>query len=579
MASIVVRISGANGDGIESSGDLLMRVLNRSGLYVFGYRGYQSVIRGGHVWYQVRIGDKKLFSHGRGIDILVAMNQDAITHDSSHLNANAIVLYDPSKVNADSLEGKGYRLVKIPMLEIATKAGGSSVMRNVAAIGATLGFIGVSKDTINDVLKRMFLRKGQEVVDLNSKIADTGYGYEGVSDAYHMKGDGKQRYVIDGNSAIALGAYAGGCKFYAAYPMTPASGIMHWFAAHENRGALFKQTEDEIAAINMTIGAASAGVRAMCGTSGGGFSLMVEALGLSGMLEVPIVVVDSQRTGPSTGLPTKTEQGDMLFAMHASQGEFPRIVLAPRNVEECFTMGNEALNMAEKYQCPVLVLLDLYVSEHVESIDSFDTDSIKIDRGKVVESNESGERFKRYLLTEDGVSPRAYIGAPGLEFTATSYEHNEYGDLVSDVLSGLDEHVEMRRKMQDKRMMKTCTMLKNETVFVPTVTNDKAKYHLVTFGSTTEPATDAVEILRAKGLDFGLISFNYLEPLDEAKMKSMLSGKTLIDVECNYTAQLAKLIRMRTGIEITKMILKYDGEAMTAEEIAEKAEEQVKNAV
>ena len=579
MASIVVRIAGANGDGIESSGDLLMRVLNRSGLYVFGYRGYQSVIRGGHVWYQVRIGDKKLFSHGRGVDILVAMNQDAITHDSPHLNANAIVLYDPSKVNADSLEGKGYRLVKIPMLEIATKAGGSPVMRNVAAIGASSRIHRGQQGHHQRRSERMFLRKGQEVVDLNAKIADTGYGYEGVSDSYHMKGDGKQRYVIDGNSAIALGAYAGGCKFYAAYPMTPASGIMHWFAAHENRGALFKQTEDEIAAINMTIGAASAGVRAMCGTSGGGFSLMVEALGLSGMLEVPIVVVDSQRTGPSTGLPTKTEQGDMLFAMHASQGEFPRIVLAPRNVEECFTMGNEALNMAEKYQCPVLVLLDLYVSEHVESIDSFDTDSIKIDRGKVVESNESGERFKRYLLTEDGVSPRAYIGAPGLEFTATSYEHNEYGDLVSDVLSGLDEHVEMRRKMQDKRMMKTCTMLKNETVFVPTVTNDKAKYHLVTVRIHHRARDGRGRDTQGEGAGLRTHILQLPRSFDEAKTKSMLSGKTLIDVECNYTAQLAKLIRMRTGIEITKMILKYDGEAMTAEEIAEKAEEQVRNAV
>jgi 2-oxoglutarate ferredoxin oxidoreductase subunit alpha len=504
------------------------------------------------------------------------MNQDAITHDSKHLNAKAIVLYDPSKVNADSLDGKGFRLVKLPMLEIATKAGGSTVMRNVAAIGATLGFIGVSKDTINDVLKHMFLRKGQEVVDLNSKIADTGYGYEGVSDTYHMKGDGKQRYVIDGNSAIAMGAYAGGCKFYAAYPMTPASGIMHWFAAHENRGALFKQTEDEIAAINMTIGAASAGARAMCGTSGGGFSLMVEALGLSGMLEVPIVVVNSQRTGPSTGLPTKTEQGDMLFALHASQGEFPRIVVAPRNVEECFTMGTDAMNLAEKYQCPVLVLLDLYVSEHIETVDAFDTDSIKIERGKVVEGSKNGERFKRYLLTEDGISPRAYIGTPGREFMATSYEHNEYGDLVSDVLSGLDEHVAMRSRMQEKRMMKTETMLKNETIFVPSITNEKAKYHLVTFGSTTEPATDALDILKAKGMDFGLISFNYLEPLDEAKTKSILSGKTLIDVECNYTAQLAQLIRMRTGIEIRDRILKYDGEAMTAEEIAEKAEELVK---
>jgi 2-oxoglutarate/2-oxoacid ferredoxin oxidoreductase subunit alpha len=573
MASVVVRIAGANGDGIESSGDLLMRVLNRAGMYVFGYRGYQSIIRGGHVWYQIRIGDRKLSSHGRGIDILVALNQESITNQMRHLNDNAVVIYDPSKVNVDSLDAKKYTLAKVPMLEIATKAGGSPVMRNVAAMGAVLGFIGMDMKILKDVLKHMFLRKGQAVVDMNEKIAEAGYGYEGVTNIYKLKGDGKPRYVLDGNTAIAFGAYAGGCKFYAAYPMTPASGIMHWFAAHENKGAFFKQTEDEIAAINMTIGAASAGARAMCGTSGGGFSLMVEALGLAGMLETPIVVVDSQRIGPSTGLPTKTEQGDLLFVMHASQGEFPRIVVAPRSVDECFTIGSEALNLAEKYQCPVLVLLDLYVSEHVETIDNFDFGAIKIERGKVAEKSAGTDRFKRYLLTEDGVSPRSFPGTPGLEFNATSYEHNEYGDLVSDVLSGLDEHIEMRKKMHEKRMKKIDTMLKDERVFVPDVMKENAKYHLVTFGSTTEPAIEAIELLNKKGLDFGLISFNYLFPLDEAKTKKMLSGKRLIDVECNFTAQLAKLIKMSTGIGIEEKILKYDGEAMTSEEIAEKAEE------
>ncbi len=526
MTSVSVRISGANGDGVESSGALLAKVATRSGLQVFGHRGYQSVIRGGHVWYQVRISEEKPWSHGEGIDILVALNQDSITHQRSHLRDGATIIYDPSKVSLDQVDLNKYRALPIPLLDIALKTGGDAIMRNVVAIGAVLGLVGIDLKVMDDVLNGMFSRKGQQAVDGNVKSASAGYGYEGVKPVCSLKGDGKARYVIDGNSALAVGAYAGGCKFYAAYPMTPATGIMHWFAAHEDRGTMFKQTEDEIAAINMTIGAAHAGVRAMCGTSGGGFSLMVEALGMAGMMEVPIVVVDSQRTGPSTGLPSKTEQGDLLFVMHASQGEFPRIVVAPRSVDECFIVGSDAFNLAERYQCPVLILLDQYLSEHVESVDGFGFDSIRIDRGSIADKPAAdGGRFKRYALTEDGISPRSMPGTPGLEFVAPSYEHNEYGDLVSDVLSGIDEHVLMRKRMQEKRMRKIDTMLRNETVFVPEVVNGGAEYHLVTFGSTTESAMEAVDLLKKQGLDFGLISFKYLMPLDGEKAKAALSGQ------------------------------------------------------
>jgi 2-oxoglutarate/2-oxoacid ferredoxin oxidoreductase subunit alpha len=576
MSSVSIRIAAANGDGVESSGALLLKTAARNGLNVFGYRGYQSIIRGGHVWYQIRVSDQKLYSHGDSVDILIALNQDAIKHQKSHLNENAVVIYDPSKTNVTELDQKRYRLIPIPLLDIAVTKSGDPIMRNVAAIGAALGFLGIDINAFSDVIKRQFGKKGDKVVNDNINVATAGYTYQGVKKLYDVKSDGKQRYTIDGNSAFAFGAYSAGCKFYAAYPMTPASGILQWFATHENKGVLFKQTEDEIAAINMAIGAASAGVRAMCGTSGGGFSLMVEALGFAGMLEVPLVVIESQRTGPSTGLPTKTEQADLLFIMHASQGEFPKIVVAPRNVEECFYVAGEALNLADRYQCPVLVVLDLYLSEHVESLDGFNFDSIKIDRGKLVMASQNGGRFKRYELTEDGVSPRSIPGTPGLEFIAPSDEHDEYGDLISDAFSGLDEHVEMRRKMHGKRMTKINTMLKNEDIFVPEVSNESADYFFVTFGSTAEPVTEAVSMLKEKGLNFGVITFKYLMPLDEEKSKSILAGKKLIDVECNYTAQLAYLIRANTGIAIKDRILKYDGEAITPIEIAQQAADIVK---
>jgi 2-oxoglutarate ferredoxin oxidoreductase subunit alpha len=578
MSSVCIRIAGANGDGVESSGELLIKVASRNGFHVFGYRGYQSIIRGGHVWYQIRISDQELHSHGERVDILVALNQDCIKNQKSHLNDGAVVIYDPSKINVKELEGMNVRPVPIPILDIAVKISGDPIMRNVAAIGAVLKFVGINIKAFNDVVTSRFLRKGQKIVDNNMAIATEAYNYQGVSTLYNVKGDGKQRYAMDGNTALCIGAFAGGCKFYAAYPMTPASGLLHWFAAHENKGVMFKQTEDEIAAINMAIGAANAGVRSMCGTSGGGFSLMAEGVGFASMLEVPLVVVESQRTGPSTGLPTKTEQADLLFVMHASQGEFPKIVVAPRNIKECFTVGYQAFNLAEKYQCPVLVLLDLYLSEHIESVEGgFDLDAVTVDRGKLVLSNTTGGRFKRYEITEDGISPRGIPGTPGTEFIAPSDEHNEYGDLISDAFSGIDEYVEIRRQMHSKRMRKMKTMLKNENIFYPSVENEAANYFFVTFGSTTEPATEAIELLKARGVNVGLISFNYLMPLDKERTAAILKGKKLINVECNYTGQLAQVIRTNTGIEIKNSILKYDGEAITGEEIAAKTAEVIKN--
>ncbi len=578
MASVSIRIAGAHGDGIESSGALLIKVAARNGMHVYSYRGYQSIIRGGHGWYQVRISDSVLHNHGDRADILIALNQDSIKNQKSHLNDGAVVIYDPSKVNVSELDAAKYKLIALPMIDIAVKISGDPIMRNVAALGAVLKFIGIDIEVFKNIVTGMFLRKGQKMVDDNIKVAEAGYNYPGVSTLYRIKGDGKQRYAMDGNVALCIGAYAAGCSFYAAYPMTPASGLLHWFASHENKGVLFKQTEDEIAAINMTIGAANAGVRAMCGTSGGGFSLMVEGVGFAGMLEVPLVVVESQRTGPSTGLPTKTEQADLLFVMHASQGEFPRIVVAPRSIKECFTVGANAFNLAERYQVPVLILLDLFLSEHIESIDGgFDLDSITIDRGKLVTSNNGAGRFKRYEITDDGVSPRAVPGTPGTEFMAPSDEHNEYGDLVSDALAGIDEYVEVRRKMHAKRMRKIDTMLKKESIFFPHLDGNGSDYYFVTFGSTTDAAIEAVGLLKERGMKVGLISFDYLMPLDKNKTKSILEGKRLIDVECNFTAQLAQVIMMNTGIEIPNRILKSDGEAITGEEIAQKAVEIIKN--
>ena len=563
MVSVSVRIAAANGDGIESSGTLLAKAAARKGLHIFGYRGYQSVIRGGHVWFSVRIADEKIYDHGETIDILVAMNQDAVDHQASHLSKNAFVIYDSGKIKVEKLEGKGFRLLPIPLLDIAVETSGDPIVRNVVALGAVMKITGIGTDTLHEILKETFGKKGDKIVEQNVKAADRGYGYEGVEAAFSLKADNKKLYVMDGNTALSIGAYSAGCKFYAAYPMTPASSILHWFAAHEDKGVFVKQTEDEIAAINMTIGAASARVRAMCGTSGGGFSLMVEGLGLAGILEVPIVVVEAQRSGPSTGLPTKTEQGDLLFVMNASQGEFPRVIIAPRNVEECFYETGTAFNIAEKYQCPVIILSDLFLSEHIESV-NIEPEKVSIERGKIANEKTDGE-FKRYLITEDGVSPRAIPGTKDLAFVAPSDDHDEYGNLITDVFVGTPEAVELRRKMHSKRMRKLETMVKNGDIKMPEVIGEGAGAYLVAFGSSTYACTEAIGLLKSRGVKVGLISFSYLHPMDSEKVGALLSGKRLIDVESNYTAQFARLIRMNTGIDIKERILRYDGEAFTGE--------------
>lgn len=569
MEGISIRISGANGDGIESAGALISQLLAHNGLYVFGFRGYQSVIRWGLVWYQLRAANSRVYSIGDKIDILVALTSTALSAELQNMADSGVVIYDSTAIKDPPNLNSKLQLIGMPLIDIALKSGGSFIYRNSAAIGAIGKLLGINEETIDVAVSKAFRKKPQEV-GANIKAVNSGYDFA-INAKLEKKLDignrPTEKYLLDGNSAIAMGAYAAGCRFYAAYPMTPASGIMDWFAMHEPLGVFFKQAEDEIAAINMTIGAASTGARAMCGTSGGGFSLMVEALGLAGMLEVPIVVVESQRGGPSTGLPTKTEQGDLLFVVHASQGEFPRVVIAPRSIEECFYMAAEAFNIAEKYQCPVILLVDLFMSEHSESID-IDPEKVTMERGEMASSPEGG-RFKRYKITDSGISPRSLPGSKGMAFVASSDEHDEYGNLISDVLSGIPEYVELRKKMHDKRMRKLDTMLSDGAVGMPVVVNENADIFMMAFGSTTESAREAVGLLKEKGINAGLIAFAYLHPMPSEKVKALLEGKRLVDVECNATGQLAKLIAMNTGIIVKDRVLKYDGEAITAAEIAE----------
>jgi 2-oxoglutarate ferredoxin oxidoreductase subunit alpha len=412
---------------------------------------------------------------------------------------------------------------------------------------------------------------------MNIEAAQLGYDYAAKNfEPFSKKinSTGKQHLMITGNYALSLGAVAAGCKFYSAYPMTPASSILHWMASHsEKYGVLVKQAEDELAVINMAIGANFAGVRAMCGTSGGGFSLMAEALSQAGMTETPLVVVLAQRTGPSTGLPTKTEQGDLMLALGAGQGDFPRIIMAPRTVEECFYTAPEAFNLADRYQCPVIIITDLLLSEHYESVDSLNL-KVQIDRGMLAEDD--GGEYRRYAFTDTGISPRAFPGQSGHIFVAPTDEHDEKGNLVSDVLAGIPEYVDIRRKMMEKRMRKMSVAL---TDLAPPEIYGKreAEITLIGWGSTWGSIKEAIKILEGDGVTANSVQYKYLYPFKAEESKMLLNScKRLMIVECNFTGQFARLLAMETGIQVSDKLLKYDGEPIYPSEIVSKVKQVLK---
>jgi 2-oxoglutarate ferredoxin oxidoreductase subunit alpha len=571
---VAIRIGGAAGDGVASTGETYAIACARSSLNVTTYQSYQSVIRGGHIWFQIRASNEKRYSQGDEFHILVALNQDTLDIHVPQLSSPGGVLYDPSrhKVEEEALP-PGVRALPLPTQDISMEVAGKPLMQNTAALGALMYFLRLDLDVLGSALAKMFKKKEEKVIELNREAARRGYEY--AREHYEpfnfgLKPTGEARPIMSGNQSICLGALAAGVKLLAQYPMTPASSIMHWMAAHgPDYGVVVKQTEDELAAMNLIIGANFAGVRAMTATSGGGYSLMVEATGLAGMTETPAVVVEVQRAGPSTGMPTKTEQGDLNLIFGASQGDFPRIILAPRNPEECFEMAWRAFNLAEVYQCPVFIISDLYLGEMWRTVTppSFE---VPIVRGLMANG---GSDFMRYRVTDTGISPRAVPGQMGLMFVAGSDEHNERGELISDVLAGIPEHISERARQMDKRMRKLKTALKDmrpPELYGP----EKADITIISWGSTQAAVRDALDVLKGDGIAANSLEFFDLWPLRAAETKEMLEGasETLI-VEGNYTGQFTRLLRAETGFDVRNHLYKYDGEPFYPRDVVRKVKE------
>ena len=576
---LILRIGGAACDGVSSTAESFAKICTRSGLYAFTYTSYQSVIRGGHMWVQVRASEEPLLSQGERPHVLICLNQPTADIHVPQVREGGAVIFDSEsvKVERDHLPD-AVRVLGFPLARMARQYGNNPLMKNTVALGAAIRLFDMDLKVVEGAFRRIWGNKKEEVVQSNVKAATAGYGHpdeHGGSLNLGLTYSNKPRILITGNQAIALGALAAGCKFLAQYPMTPASSIMHWMADHApEHGVVVKQVEDELAAVNMAIGAGFAGARAMTATSGGGFSLMVEGLGQGGMVEAPVVVVLAQRAGPSTGVPTKTEQSDLNLALGAGQGDWPRAVIAPRNTQECFRLTTEAFNLADVYQTPIIVMSDLYLSEGYRTVDGFDF-NVPIIRGLLAaDGGEAASRYLRYKITDSGVSPRALPGQKGFQFDAGSDEHDEKGELISDVLAGIPEYVELRRRMMEKRMRKLQGLLrdtKGPELWGP----NNADLTVISWGSTQGPLREAImNIQESDGLSVNSLEYAYLFPFHgEETLNLLKSTKKTLAIEGNYTGQFTRLLTAETAYKPDAFFGKYDGEPFYPSEISAKIRE------
>ena len=561
--NISIVIGGEAGSGVMISGLILSKAFAYGGLSVFTTNDYPSLIRGGHNWIQIQVGTEKVWAQHYKEDLLIALSPDTVNIHSNRLHEKSGIIFNEEynlKVNSKKFP--------IPTNKILKRHHALPVMANTIMLGATIALLGYDINLLIDSIESAF--KGKEKTKLlNIELAKEGFNYAlRFSSKYEYKvkkGSKKNFIVLSGNEAVALGAIKAGMKFYAAYPMTPASPILHFLAGLQRdfRIAVI-QTESEIAAINMITGAAYAGVRAMTATSGGGFSLMTEALGQAAQTETPVVIVIAQRPGPSTGLATYTSQGDLRFVIHASQGEFPRVVIAPGDVEEAFYLTIDAFNLAEKYQIPVIILTDKYLAESYMSVDKFNR-NIEIDRGKLIsgEYNED-DTYKRYKITNDGISPRAIPGTLNAIVKVTSNEHTEDGFASSN-----EKNAE---KMNDKRFKKLKFLIKDIEKRKPVRTYGYFKepeITLIGWGSVKLPVLEALNILyKEYKVKAKFVHLVYLYPFPTSLLKNELKSpsKKLL-IENNKTAQLGSLIDEYLHLDIENKLLKYNGRPFFPEEI------------
>jgi 2-oxoglutarate ferredoxin oxidoreductase subunit alpha len=553
-----VVLAGEAGQGIQTVEEILVRVCRRAGWHVFATKEYMSRVRGGVNSTLIRLDHRPVAAPLDRIDLLVPLAQGAVPWLGERVGRETLVLADPDLAGPD-LTCTGCGIHRLPFTAAAREAGGG-IFTGVVAAGAVCGLLGVAEGLLEEYLGRRFAPKGEAVVGRNLSAAAAGLamgrelaGRIGPLALPPASAPTEGRMLANGAEAVGLGALAGGCDFIASYPMSPSTGVLAFLARHAAAfGLVAEQAEDEIAAVNMALGAWYAGARAMVTTSGGGFALMTEGISLAGMIESPLVVHLAQRPGPATGLPTRTEQGDLNLVLHAGHGEFPRAVYAPGTVEEAFALSRLAFQVADRRQVPVFLLTDQYL------VDSY-LDVPPLDPGEAIVRyvQETEADYHRYLLTEDGLSPRGIPGHGRGLVGVDSDEHDQWGRIT--------ERADVRRAMVEKRARKGLLLL--EDLVPPTLLGPPRYDNLVVgWGSTREIVREALELVGAPRTAF--LHCAQVHPLGEEVSAHLAAARRVITLENNAGASFTRLLEEHTGISAEATILKYDGRPFTVEEAA-----------
>lgn len=575
-------IGGPQGTGVDSSATLFARACVAGGLWIFGKREYHSNIMGEHSYFQIRVSGEPVHSHLDPVHLLATFEDSTARIHAHEMVPGGALIYDPTVTHPENLNlPKDVLLVPLDYAEVLRQVAADTgesfsklvIMKNTISVAASFALLEFDEAVIEKALIGIFTGRKAKLVPMNMTVARKAYSFikKEYIDKFPYKlqpiSNVPQRLLITGNTAVALGKIKAGCRFQTYYPITPASDESVYLEAFPEYGMMVMQCEDEIASVEQAISASIMGVRSSTSTSGPGFSLMAEGIGWAGMNEVPVVIVNYQRGGPATGLPTRHEQGDLFFSIHFAHGEFPRLVFAPADHEEYFYDAFEAFNYADRYQTPVVVLADKGIANNTQSILPFDESKLKIDRGKIATKEDMNQyavdgMYRRFALTESGVSARTIPGMRGGIFWMSGDEHDELGHI--------DEGSANRVKMQDKRMRKLLLASREipEKEQIRFFGDPNAELTMVSWGSPKGPILDALPKLKKEGVNVNFLQIHLIWPFPVAPVTRILKkAKKIINVEMNYTGQMASLIRRETGIQAHHNVLKFNGRPMSETEI------------
>jgi len=565
---IVVRIGGEGGEGVISTGDMLARSSARAGLEVLTSKTFPAEIKGGYAMYQFRVSAEKILSHGDTFNIFVAFNKEAYEVNKGQLRPGTVLVYDGPGGDIEPEPIEGVIQYQIPMTRISKVDLGSPISKNMVALGAVVELFSFPMESLKELVSNKFKRKGEDVVNVNIKALDSGAEYVRSNikktDVFYVQPQksGQDSIILSGNEAIGLGALVAGCSFFSCYPITPATEIANWLAKYlPKANGVVVQAEDEIASLGHVIGASYAGAKAMTGTSGPGLDLMTELLGFASMAELPIVIADVQRGGPSTGLPTKSEQSDLFLAARGGHGDFPRIVLAAATIEDCFYLTIDAFNLAEKYQMPVIILSDGSLAFRTEKISRPDISKINIVNREIYSGNGG---YQRYEVTDSGISPMSLPGQSGGRYIATGLEHSETAaPKYSD---------EYHTRMTEKRFKKIAN-IEDEYSASEWDGNGSADVGIISWGLTQCSVREAVKRCRVAGLSVSALYPKLVFPVPVKAIRRFASTvKKVLIPEVNYQGQFAELITAHAGINLIRYNI-YGGESFTPDQIESKIKE------